>query len=104
MIARVWRGHTPEEKADEYLDYLRATGLGDYLAAEGNRGVRVLRRADNGRAEFLLISLWESYDAIRGFAGEDFERAVYYPEDKDYLLGFEPKVAHYEVVFDEQAG
>ena len=104
MIARIWRGHTSEEKAGEYLDLLKATGLKDYLATEGNRGVRVLQRAGGGRAEFLLISLWESYDAIRRFAGEDFERAVYYPEDKDYLLDFEPKVAHYEVAFDEQAG
>ena len=101
MIARIWRGHTPEEKADQYLDYLKATGLRDYRATEGNRGVRVLRRTSDGRAEFLLISLWESFDAIRKFVGEDFERAVYYPEDKNYLLGFEPTVAHYEVLFDE---
>ena len=101
MIARIWRGHTSEEKADRYLGYLKATGLKDYRATEGNRGVRVLRRTSEGRAEFLLVSLWESFEAICRFAGEDFERAVYYPEDRDYLLDFEPKVAHYEVVFDE---
>lgn len=98
MIARIWRGVTPASKADDYLHYLHATGLKDYRATEGHRGVSVLRRIDGDRAEFLLISLWESMDAIRRFAGDDVERAVYYPEDKDYLLELEPQVRHYEVV------
>jgi hypothetical protein len=49
-------------------------------------------------AHFLLISLWESWNAIRSFAGEDIERARYYPQDAEYLLELEPKVTHYEVV------
>ena len=59
-------------------------------------GVQILRRTYEGKAEFLLISLWESYDAIRAFAGEDIERAVYYSKDKEFLLELEPKVTHYE--------
>ncbi len=100
MIARIWRGVTRESDAAEYMDYLRATGLKDYAGVEGNRGVFVLRRAAEDRAEFVLISLWDSFDAIRRFAGEDIERAVYYPEDKKYLLALEPKVLHYEVASD----
>ena len=57
-----------------------------------------MRRFREGRAEFLLISLWESLDAIRAFAGEDLDRAVYYPEDEEYLLELEPDVAHCEVL------
>lgn len=98
MIARTWHGVTPSAQADEYLDYLNRTGVPDYQATPGNRGVYVLRRLEGDRAHFLLISLWDSYDAIRRFAGEDFEKAVYYPEDTAYLLELEPTVTHYEVL------
>lgn len=103
MIARIWRGRTPASKADSYLDLLRKTGVKDYLATPGNLGVQILRRIEGDRAEFVLISRWESWDAIRQFAGNDYERAVYYPEDKEYLLEFEPRVLHYEVLVDEGA-
>lgn len=98
MIARIWKGVTPESKANRYLDYMMATGVKDLRATEGNRGVYVLRRIDNEQAEFTFISLWESWEAIRRFAGDEVERAVYYPEDKDYLLSLTPKVMHYEVL------
>jgi heme-degrading monooxygenase HmoA len=98
VIARIWHGVTPAGKADDYVDYLNRTGVPDYRATEGNRGVYVLRRIEGDRAHFLTLSLWESLDAIRGFAGEDVERARYYPEDADFLLEFEPTVTHYEVV------
>lgn len=102
MIARVWRGVTSESKADEYFDYLIATGVKDLEATEGNQGVLVLRSASNGQAEFLLTSFWESLDAIRRFAGDDIETAVYYPQDKEYLLELEPEVKHYEVSHTSQ--
>ena len=97
MIARMWRGVTPAEKADEYFEYLMETGLKDYRAIPGNQGVQVLRRSYEGKTEFLLISFWDSYEAIRVFAGDDLERAVYYPKDKEFLLELEPNVTHYEV-------
>lgn len=97
MIARIWRGVTRAEHADEYMEYLEATGLGDYRKTPGNQGVQVLRRIADGRAEFVLITFWESWDAIRAFAGEDVETSVYYPEDDAYLLEKEPFVTHYEV-------
>ncbi|MGH2737832.1 MAG: antibiotic biosynthesis monooxygenase family protein [Actinomycetota bacterium] len=98
MIARMWRGRTPAEKADDYHAYLRATGLNEYAETPGNRGVYVLRRTEGDVAEFLLVSLWESMYAVRAFAGDDPERAVYYPEDDEYLLEREPTVSHYEVL------
>lgn len=97
MIARLWHGVTEAGKADEYLVYLRKTGIPDYAATPGNKGVTVLLRKENERAHFLLISYWESYDAIRRFAGDDIERARYYPEDKQWLLELEPFVLHYDV-------
>jgi heme-degrading monooxygenase HmoA len=97
VIARLWHGMVPEDKGDAYLDYLNRTGVPDYRATEGNRGVQVLRRTEAGRTHFLLVSLWESWDAIRAFAGDDVERARYYPVDEEYLLEMEPRVTHYEV-------
>ncbi|MEW5931638.1 MAG: antibiotic biosynthesis monooxygenase [Gemmatimonadota bacterium] len=97
MIARLWHGAVPGSRGDAYLEYLERTGLPDYRATPGNRGVQVLRRTGDGRTHFLLITLWESWDAIRAFAGDDPERARYYPEDAEYLLELEPRVTHYEV-------
>jgi heme-degrading monooxygenase HmoA len=102
VIARIWRGVTRAEHLDEYLDYLEGTGLGEYGEAEGNLGVTVLRRLVGDRAEFVLISYWESMDAVKGFAGEDPDRAVYYPEDDRYLLEKSPTVDHYEVPMDRR--
>jgi len=98
MIARMWRGLTPESKADAYLEYLRQTGVRACRATPGNRGVFVLRRQVDGRAEFLFVSLWESMQAVQCFAGPDLEKAVYYPEDAAFLLEMEPGVAHYDVL------
>ena len=100
MIARIWRGRTPAAKAEAYVEYLLATGLKDYRAVPGNTGVRVLRRIEGNVAEFLVVSFWESMDAVRTFAGSDVDAAVYYPEDDAYLLERERTVAHYEVAVD----
>ena len=56
-----------------------------------------MRRIEGDEAHFLLISLWESIDAIKRFAGEDVEKARYYPEDPAFLLEMEPRVTHYEI-------
>jgi heme-degrading monooxygenase HmoA len=98
MIARTWHGRVPSAKADLYYVYLRCTGLPDYAATPGNRGVLVFRRTEGDVTHFVLTTLWDSVDAIRSFAGDDYERARYYPEDDDYLLEREPLVTHYEVL------
>ncbi|HWN12172.1 MAG TPA: hypothetical protein VNO50_23315 [Pyrinomonadaceae bacterium] len=98
MNARIWHGVTPGSKAEQYLVYLNETGIPDYRATEGNQGVYVLRRIEESRAHFLLLTLWDSLDAIKQFAGPDFEKARYYPADDEYLLERELTVDHYEVV------
>jgi heme-degrading monooxygenase HmoA len=97
MIARIWRGNTRAEHADQYGEFLTRKGFSDYRGTPGNRGALLLRRDGEGTAEFMLISFWEDLDAIRRFAGPQPEKAVYYPEDERYLLGKEPHVHHYEV-------
>lgn len=103
MIARTWHGVVPAARGDEYAGYLSRTGVPDLEATPGNRGVYVLRRLDGGNVHFLLISLWDSLESIRAFAGDDIERARYYPEDHDFLLELEPRVTHYEVISAPEA-
>jgi heme-degrading monooxygenase HmoA len=103
MIARTWRGATKAKDAEAYLEYLHQTGFAEYRKIAGNRGVLGLRRIADDRAEFLLVSLWESEEAIRQFAGDDIEKAVFYPEDDRFLIDRDNHVSHYEVVFDGAA-
>jgi heme-degrading monooxygenase HmoA len=98
MIARTWWGATAAADAEAYVAYLHRTGFAEYRKTPGNLGVLALRRVADGRAEFLLLTLWESEDAIRRFAGDDIERAVFYPEDDRYLVARDEHVTHYEVV------
>ncbi len=97
-IARLWHGAVPAAKGDAYEAYLRRTGVADCRATAGNRGVQVLRRTVGAETHFLFISMWESLEAIRGFAGAEVERARYYPDDASYLVALEPTVTHYDVV------
>jgi heme-degrading monooxygenase HmoA len=98
MIARTWRGAVRAADADRYLEYLEATGLPGYRDTPGNHGVLALRRIIGDRAEFLLVTLWDSEEAIRRFAGDDPGRAVFYPEDDRFLVDRDERVHHYEVV------
>jgi len=98
MIARIWRGATRAEDGAAYVDYLRDTGLREYRETDGNEGAWVLWRMVSDRAEFVTLSFWESEDAIRRFAGDEIERAVFYPEDDRFLIERESTAAHYEIV------
>jgi heme-degrading monooxygenase HmoA len=98
MIARTWHGITKTSQADEYLDYLNNTGVAAYRTTQGNLGVYVLRRIEGDKAHFLLLTLWESEEAIKRFAGSNIEKAKYYPEDEQFLLELEPTVTHYQVL------
>lgn len=98
MIARIWHGTTRAEVAETYGEYVRRTGVAEQRRTPGNRGSMLLRRTNGeGTAEFLVISLWDSIESIRAFAGDSPETAVYFPEDDKYLLELEPAVLHYEV-------
>lgn len=106
MIARRWRGWVATERAQEYVGYLEKTGLTEYAETPGNLGAYCLMRdLDDGRTEVVTLSFWESMDAVRRFAGDDPERAVYYPEDDDFLVGErEQTVAHFRVPWSHGGG
>ena len=97
MIARIWRGAVRSDDADTYAQYIRDTGLSGYKETPGNRGAWLLRRAIGDKTEFVTFTIWESLDAVKGFAGEDYETAVYYPEDDRFLIERDERCAHYEV-------
>jgi heme-degrading monooxygenase HmoA len=98
VIARTWRGVVHARDADSYVDYLNQTGFANLGSAPGNLAWLGLRRASGDRAEFLLVSLWSSHEAIRRFAGADPERAVFYPEDECFLIEKDERVNHFEVI------
>lgn len=98
MTLREWRGRVPRDKAGAYLRYLRRTGLRDYAATPGHLGTWVLLDEGAKESEIVLLSLWDSPQAIRAFAGEDIGRARYYPKDAGFLLAMPQRLRHYQVV------
>jgi heme-degrading monooxygenase HmoA len=97
MIVRMWRGPVPKAKTAAYIDYLKQTGLKDYQDIQGNKGVYLLTRDIGDQVEFLTMTFWDSIESVQGFAGEDYMRARYYPEDEKFLTVFNPLVEHFEV-------
>jgi heme-degrading monooxygenase HmoA len=98
MIARTWRGATAAADADAYVAYLHETGLKEYRETPGNRGAWILRRIDGDKAEFVTLTFWDDMEAVRRFAGDEPERAVYYPEDERFLVAHEDTVSHFELI------
>jgi heme-degrading monooxygenase HmoA len=99
VIARWWRGRaaTPKD-ADAYEALLRGTILPWVSGHDGYRGVYLLRREVEGGFEFGTLTLWDSLDSVRAFAGEDHEVAVVPDEARALLSRFDERAAHYEVV------
>lgn len=97
MIARIWRGWTKPADAAEYAEYIRKTGLAAYRATPGNRGAYILQRDEGDRTEVITLSFWDSLEAVKSFAGDEVEGAVFYPEDDRYLVERELTVRHYRV-------
>jgi len=100
MIARMWRGFAFPEKADDYVKHLQASVLPELRQIEGFQGVTLMRRDSPQGVEFMVLTLWESLDAIRKFAGEDAEVAVVAPAAQGLFREYDPTVRHFEVVLD----
>lgn len=102
MISRMWHGRVPTAKAKVYREFLNTRAIPDYQSVEGNVSVYILEQPEGDITHFMTLSFWESMEVIQGFAGQDVGVAKYYAEDKDFLLEFEPRVLHYEVVGQSQ--
>ena len=100
----MWRGWVASARSADYVAYLDRTGLSEYAATPGNLDAHcLLRDLGDGRTEVVTLSFWESMDAVRRFAGDDPARAVFYPEDDDFLLDRETTVTHFEVPWSTRA-
>ena len=97
MIARVWRGRTKKQDADEYWKFLTRNAEEDCRKTEGNCGVSVYRRTLSDSVEFMFVSFWESMEVVRNYAGADIDRAHYFPEDLKYVIDPPSHVEHFEV-------
>ena len=97
----MWRGWVATDRVDDYVAYIERTGLSGYRATPGNLGAQMWSRdLGDGRSEVTTLSWWDSLESIRGFAGDDISRAVFYPEDDAFLLDRETTVTHHDVTHD----
>ena len=99
MISRIWHGWTSPENADAYESLLKNEifiGISKREIA-GYKGIHLLRRNLGKEIEFVTIMWFDSIEAVRSFAGEDYEVAVVTPKDRALLSRFDEKSQHYEV-------
>jgi hypothetical protein len=102
IILRRWTGKLRTADEAAYLDYVMRTGGGDYDKTDGNLGHQiVMRTLDGGMSEIATLSWWRDMDAVRRFAGDEPDVAVYYPEDDRYLVEQPKYVEHYRVLHSD---
>ena len=99
MITRIWHGWTSPENADKYERLLRSEVLPGIHRVAGYRGAHLLRRNGQGEVEFVTLTYFDNIEAVRAFAGEDYEVAVVPAEARKLLARFDQRSAHYETVF-----
>jgi heme-degrading monooxygenase HmoA len=97
MIARVWRGWTKAENADAYEKLLQEVVYPGLQNINGYRGGYILRQDGKEESEFVTVNLFESLDAVKAFAGTDYEAPVFEPEARRLLSRVEPIARHYDV-------
>ena len=97
MVARIWHGRTPADKADEYKQYLFDVGVKKIATLPGNRGVQLMANKNAEQGEFMVVSYWDSIEAIKGYAGENYTRVHDLPRDKEFLIDMETLVHHFDL-------
>jgi heme-degrading monooxygenase HmoA len=100
MITRMWRGWTRAAEADRYERHYRSEVMDALRQVPGFRGARLLRRTVGQETEFVSLTLFDDLDAVRSFAGADYETAVVAGEAREVLIRFDERVGHYETTVD----
>jgi len=100
VIARIWQGWASAATADDYQRHYESEVAGHLQQVAGFRGARLLRRADGDETLFTSITLFESMDDVRAFAGDDADRAVVEPAARQALTRWDERVTHHDVVTD----
>jgi heme-degrading monooxygenase HmoA len=103
MIIREWRGRAAPTKAEAYPDHFRANVLPELHRVPGFLGAYLSRRKLDEAIEFVVLTRWQSIEAIRGFAGSDISKAIVEPGAVAALLDFDAGVQHYEVIVEAHA-
>ena len=99
MIKRIWHGWTTSDNADKYEALLKVEVLPGIHRVKGYRGAQLLRRVRGNEVEFVTITAFDDLDAVRAFAGSDYEKAVIAPGAAGLLTRYDERSAHYEEVF-----
>jgi heme-degrading monooxygenase HmoA len=97
MITRVWHGWASTANADAYQEHFKTEVLRHLGQIDGFRGAQLWRYEDQGQVEFVAVTSFESIEAVRAFAGLDYERALVEPEARRVLIRFDDRCKHYEV-------
>ncbi|MGH1362182.1 MAG: antibiotic biosynthesis monooxygenase [Calditrichia bacterium] len=100
-LMRLWHGEVAIEKADAYEQFMIERAAPDYSAVDGLLKLYFQRRDENKTAHFLLVTIWDSLESIKKFAGDNPELAKYYSEDDDFLLKKEKHTTIYEVFYEK---
>lgn len=97
-IGRMWRGRTKSDQAEGYEAVFRGIVLPELRDVAGCRGAYLLRRDDADGAEFVTLTLFDSLDAVRAFAGEQYETAVISDEARAVLRDFDATAQHFTII------
>ena len=100
MIARMWRGFAIPERADDYVKHLQQSVVPELRQIDGFKGIYLLRRESSDGFVFVVLTLWESMEAIRKFAGENPEVAVVAPTARVLFREYDAEVKHFEIVLN----
>ena len=98
MILREWRARASQASAERYPAHFRSSVLPALRQIDGFLDARLYRKPSGEEIEYLVLSRWRSLEAVKAFAGTDYERAVVEPEAAAALLSFDRAVRHYELV------
>jgi len=99
MIVRMWSGRATAANADAYERFVTSQVFAALPRIDGHRGACLLKRPLEDDVEFIAVTLWESLDAIRAFAGDAIDRAVVEPEARAVLASFDDTVRHFELAY-----
>lgn len=100
-IMRLWHGEVPIEKADDYEKFMVEKAAPDYSSISGLMNLYFQRRDEDTKSHFLLVTIWDSIESIKKFAGEEPEVAKYYLEDDDFLLEKETHTTMYDIFYSQ---
>jgi uncharacterized protein YciI/heme-degrading monooxygenase HmoA len=98
LILRMWRARSTAEKSGEYVQHATSKVFPTLRAIAGHRGAYLLRRAVDGAVELVVLTIWESMESVRKFAGDEPEKAVVEPEARAVLTSFDDCVTHFEII------